>query len=81
MDEQRAGLQSIDAYIAAFPSEIQARLQALWATIRAAAPEAEEVISYQMPNFRLHGNLVHFAGYKGHIGFYPTPSRSLSLWS
>ncbi|NCC34429.1 MAG: hypothetical protein EOM24_20805 [Chloroflexia bacterium] len=53
---------------------MQTRLQALRAAIRAAAPEAEEAISYQMPTFRLHGNLVHFAAFKGHIGFYPTPS-------
>jgi uncharacterized protein YdhG (YjbR/CyaY superfamily) len=71
MQHQR---QSIDAYIATFPAEMQARLQELRATIRAAAPEAEEVISYQMPTFRLHGNLVHFAAFKGHIGFYPTSS-------
>lgn len=74
MDEQRAGSSSVDAYIVACPAEVQGRLQALRATIRAAAPEAEEVISYQMPTFRLHGNLVHFAAHKGHIGFYPTPS-------
>lgn len=74
MDEQHAGSPLVDAYIAAFPAEMQARLQELRATIRAAAPEAEEAISYQMPTFRLHGNLVHFAAYKGHIGFYPAPS-------
>ncbi|NTU81722.1 MAG: hypothetical protein HGA45_20475 [Chloroflexales bacterium] len=74
MDEQHAGLRSIDAYIATFPADVQVRLQELRATIRAAAPEAEEAISYQMPTFRLHGNLVHFAAHKGHIGFYPAPS-------
>jgi uncharacterized protein YdhG (YjbR/CyaY superfamily) len=74
MDEQRAAIESIDAYIAGFPAPVQRQLQELRATIRAAAPEAEEVISYQMPTFRLHGNLVHFAAYAGHIGFYPAPS-------
>lgn len=74
MDEQRAAFSSIDAYIANFPDPVQRQLQELRATIRAAAPEAEEVISYQMPTFRLHGNLVHFAAYTGHIGFYPAPS-------
>lgn len=74
MDEQRAAISSIDAYIASFPAAVQHQLQELRATIRAAAPEAEEAISYQMPTFRLHGNLVHFAAYKSHIGFYPAPS-------
>ena len=49
-------------------------MEELRATIKAAAPEAEEKISYQMPTFALKGNLVHFAAYKNHIGFYPTPS-------
>lgn len=65
---------TIDAYIAAFPEDIQERLQAIRATIRAAAPEATEAISYGMPTFRLYGNLVHFAAFKNHIGFYPAPS-------
>ena len=64
----------IDAYIASFPEHIQALLQALRAAIRAAAPDAEEKISYQMPTFALHGNLVHFAAHPHHIGFYPAPS-------
>ena len=66
--------KSIDEYIANFPGEIQEMLAALRATIREAAPKAEEAISYQMPTFRLHGNLVHFAAHKNHIGFYPTSS-------
>jgi uncharacterized protein YdhG (YjbR/CyaY superfamily) len=57
-----------------YPPEIQKILQEIRATIRAAAPQATEAISYQMPTFKLHGNLVHFAGYKNHIGFYPVPS-------
>lgn len=67
-------VNTIDEYIAAFPSEVQERLQAMRATIHAAAPEATEKISYQMPTFYLHGNLVHFAAFKNHIGFYPVPS-------
>lgn len=74
MDEQRAASPLIDTYIATFPAAVQRQLKELRATIRAAAPEAEEVISYQMPTYRLHGNLVHFAAYPGHIGFYPAPS-------
>jgi uncharacterized protein YdhG (YjbR/CyaY superfamily) len=66
---------TIDEYIRTFPPEVQARLKKMRETIRKAAPQAEEAISYQMPTFKLHGrNLVHFAGYKRHIGFYPIPS-------
>ena len=74
MKNNEAGFTSIDEYIATFPKEIQRILQSLRATIKAAAPEAEEKISYQMPTFALHGNLVHFAAWKTHIGFYPAPS-------
>ena len=65
---------TIDEYIATFPAEVQAVLQKVRETIRAAAPEATEAISYQMPTFKLNGNLVHFAAFKSHIGFYPVPS-------
>jgi len=65
---------NIDEYIARFPKDVQGILEQLRTTIRKAAPDAEEAISYQMPTFRLKGNLVHFAAYKKHIGFYPTPS-------
>lgn len=74
MEGQKSGYQTIDEYIAAFPENIQAQLEALRVTIRAAAPEAEERISYQMPAFALNGNLVYFAAAKHHIGFYPTAS-------
>ena len=73
MDSNKAGFGSIDEYIASFPFDIQARLEAMRETIRAAAPDAEEKISYQMPTFFLKGNLVHFAAFKLHIGFYPAP--------
>jgi uncharacterized protein YdhG (YjbR/CyaY superfamily) len=66
--------KTIDDYIATFPDDIQAILEKLRQTIREAAPEAEEAISYQMPTFKLHGNLMHFAAFKNHIGFYPAPS-------
>lgn len=66
--------QSIDEYIAGFPPEVGAILQQVRQTVREAAPEAQEAISYGMPTFRLHGNLVHFAAFKNHIGFYPTPT-------
>lgn len=67
-------MQTIDDYIAQFPEDVQKVLQELRAVIHAAAPDAEEKISYQMPTFYLNGNLVHFAAYKNHIGFYPAPS-------
>jgi uncharacterized protein YdhG (YjbR/CyaY superfamily) len=62
---------SIDDYIAGFPSDTQALLEEVRKTIRRAAPRAEEKISYQIPTFALYGNLVHFAAFKNHIGFYP----------
>ncbi|NNJ13009.1 hypothetical protein EKD04_022035 [Chloroflexales bacterium ZM16-3] len=73
METSKAGFSTIDAYIATFPGEIQEKLEAIRAAIRAAAPDAHEKISYQMPTFALHGNLVHFAAFKNHIGFYPAP--------
>jgi uncharacterized protein YdhG (YjbR/CyaY superfamily) len=63
--------KDIDAYIAGFPAATRKLLQQVRATIRKAAPEAEEKIGYGIPTFTLYGNLVHFAGYKNHIGFYP----------
>ena len=65
---------NIDDYVAKFPEDVQELLQKLRAAIQQAAPQAEEKISYQMPTYFLKGNLVHFAAYKQHIGFYPTPS-------
>jgi len=67
------GYASIDEYIQTFPVEIQKILQSIREAIHSAAPEATEKISYQMPTFDLYGNLVHFAAFKKHIGFYPTP--------
>ena len=74
MKSNKAGFTSIDEYIATCPKEIQKTLQELRATIKAAAPGAEEKISYQMPAFALKGNLVYFAAFKNHIGFFPTAS-------
>jgi uncharacterized protein YdhG (YjbR/CyaY superfamily) len=74
MKSERTSPQDIDDYIAGFPADVQAILEKIRATIREAAPDATEAISYQMPTFKLEGNLVHFAAYKKHIGFYPTPS-------
>jgi len=72
--EKKTGYKSIDEYILSFPADVQEKLTELRMLIRLAAPGAEEKISYQMPTFYLNGNLVHFAAYAKHIGFYPTPS-------
>ncbi len=77
--EKKTGFTSIDEYIATFPEDIQTILQSIRETIRAAAPDATEKISYQMPTFDLKGNLVHFAAFKSHIGFYPTPSGTAAF--
>lgn len=74
MEKDKAHFSTVDEYIAAFPEETRAILEELRATIKAAAPDAEEKISYQAPTFFLNGNLVHMAAYKTHIGFYPAPS-------
>lgn len=74
MQSDQTTPKNIDEYIAGFPADIQTILQKIRAVIHAAAPEAQEVISYQMPTFRQEGNLVHFAAFKNHIGFYPTPN-------
>jgi uncharacterized protein YdhG (YjbR/CyaY superfamily) len=68
------GVQNIDEYIAGFPAEVQVKLNKIRETIKKAAPGAKEKISYQMPTFDLNGNLVHFAAYPNHLGFYPAPS-------
>ena len=66
---------SIDAYIAVFPQEVQARLREMRAIIRQAAPDSSETISYAIPTFDFLGrHLVHFAAFRHHIGFYPTAS-------
>lgn len=67
----RAVPESIDEYIAGFPLEIQAILERIRLTISAAAPSAQEIISYRMPAFRLNGVLLYFAAFKNHIGVYP----------
>ena len=74
MTPPRIKFSNIDDYIASFPPETRIILDRLRETIRKAAPEAKETINYGIPTFTLKGNLVHFAGFKNHIGFYPTPS-------
>ena len=79
MEKERTAAGTIGEYIRTFPKDIQVKLRAMRKTIRAAAPEAEEKISYRMPTFYLKGNLVHFAAFKNHIGFYPAPSGILAF--
>ncbi|MBL7959693.1 DUF1801 domain-containing protein [bacterium] len=74
MDKMKKPVTTIDEYIESFPIDVQDMLQTLRRTIKNSAPKAVEAISYQIPTFKLHGNLVHFAAYKNHIGFYPTSS-------
>jgi uncharacterized protein YdhG (YjbR/CyaY superfamily) len=74
MATSRKVFKTIDEYIATFPKNVQRILEELRQAIRDSAPEAEEAISYQIPTFKLNGNLVHFAAFRNHIGFYPTSS-------
>jgi uncharacterized protein YdhG (YjbR/CyaY superfamily) len=74
MKTKQTAPKNIDEYIAGFPNDVQEILEKIRMTIRKAAPDAEETISYQMPTFTLKGNyLVYFAAFKKHIGFYPAP--------
>lgn len=74
MKADQASPKTIDEYIAGFPPDVQEILQKIRLTIKEAAPDAQETIKYQMPTFTLKGNLVHFAAFKKHIGFYPVPT-------
>jgi uncharacterized protein YdhG (YjbR/CyaY superfamily) len=74
METRRTQAQNIDEYIASYPEDVREILEKIRLTIREAAPDAEETINYQIPTFTLKGNLVHFAAFKKHIGFYPAPS-------
>lgn len=66
--------KNISEYIKDCPKDIQSQLQKIRKAIKEVAPKAEEAVSYGMPTFKLHGNLVHFAAFKTHFGFYPMPS-------
>jgi uncharacterized protein YdhG (YjbR/CyaY superfamily) len=70
----RRHFKTMDEYIASFPKDVQDILKSLRRVIKESAPQAEEAISYGIPTFKLNGNLVHFAAFKNHIGFYPTSS-------
>ncbi|MBS1598913.1 MAG: DUF1801 domain-containing protein [Bacteroidetes bacterium] len=66
--------ESVDQYLSVFPASTKKMLKEMRKTIKAAAPDAEELISYNMPAFKQEGMLVYYAGYAGHIGFYPVSS-------
>jgi uncharacterized protein YdhG (YjbR/CyaY superfamily) len=72
MKRGMAPAKTVDEYLKPFPPEVRNKLEQLRQTIKAAAPEAEELISYMMPAYKQNGALVYFGGYKTHIGFYPT---------
>jgi uncharacterized protein YdhG (YjbR/CyaY superfamily) len=74
MEPNQTKPRTIDGYIARFPPSVQETLEKLRKTIRKAAPNAQETISYQMPAFILEGSLVYFAAFKNHIGLYPRPT-------
>lgn len=74
MKSSQSSPKTIDEYIKSFPNEVQDMMQELRKTIKKVVPEAQETIAYGIPTFKLHGNLVHFGGYKSHVGFYPAPS-------
>jgi len=74
MERKNKQVDTIDGYIALFPKNIQTILQKFRQTIKESAPQAQEAISYEMPTFKLNGILVHFAAFKDHISFFPTPS-------
>ena len=74
MEESKINFKTIDEYILQFSEEVQEILKTIRKVIKEVAPNAEEKISYQMPTFVLNGNLVYFAAFKNHIGFYPAPS-------
>ena len=72
--------KTVNEYIDSFPEEVKEVLNKIRKTVIKAAPDATETISYQMPTYKLNGkNLVHFAAYKSHVGFYPTPSGTISF--
>lgn len=76
MEKGKKGFESVDEYIGTFPSGVRKKLSELRKIIRKEVPEAQEKISYQIPTFFLNGNLVHFAAYAKHIGFYPAPGAT-----
>ena len=80
MEKAKVVPETVDQYIAAFPADVKKRMQQLRKTIKAGAPNADELISYQMPGYKYFGMLVYFAAYKNHIGFYPGAGGLLEFY-
>ena len=80
MEKAKVVPETVDQYIAAFPTDVKKRMQQLRKTIKAAAPKADELISYQMPGYKYFGMLVYFAAFKNHIGFYPGAGGILEFY-
>jgi uncharacterized protein YdhG (YjbR/CyaY superfamily) len=80
MATSKSQYKTMDEYIAKFPKNVRDVLEELRRVIRESAPEAEEAISYGMPTFKLNGNLVHFAAWKNHVGFYPGGSSAIEAF-
>ena len=80
MEKAKVAPETVDQYIAAFPADVKKRMQQLRKTIKAAAPKADELISYQMPGYKYFGMLVYFAAFKNHIGFYPGAGGILEFY-
>ena len=80
MEKTKVIPETVDQYIAAFPADVKKRMQQLRKTIKAGAPNADELISYQMPGYKYFGMLVYFAAYKNHIGFYPGAGGLLEFY-
>jgi uncharacterized protein YdhG (YjbR/CyaY superfamily) len=74
-----SSIQDIDSYMARYPPDVRKLLEQIRSTIRKAAPDAQEKIGYGIPTFTLNGNLVHFGGFKNHIGFYPGPDAIVAF--
>ena len=79
MDKTTISFINVNEYINSFPNEINIKLTKIRNLIHNIIPEATETIKYSMPTFEYNGNLVHFAGYKNHIGFYPSPSGIIAF--
>jgi uncharacterized protein YdhG (YjbR/CyaY superfamily) len=80
-DQHKKPAKNVDEYLAAVPEEVRAVLEKLRRTIRAAAPKAEEVISYQIPTFKYHGPLVFFAAFRNHCSFYVVSKPMMETFS
>ena len=80
MISKKNKIETIEDYIKGYPQNVQKILQEIRRAVRKTAPNAEEAISYQIPTFKLNGNLVHFAAFKNHIGFYPG-SKAIEIFS